>query len=506
MNGKKSTLIVFLITCMMAGQIISTYAADYRPHLQVTTANATFPAGSRGSMTITLRNDGNFDATEVEAILTSNTPGITPLNGAQKVVNSVDIGTSVSYTVDVFVDQAVATGAYVLTLSLNYLRGGVGVVTVTVPVPLIVDTPSLPSLRITPSTNKITPGMINTMHLTVENISPANVTSVNIALSSASTLISLSDIINYNVTKLTAGSSTSFDVSLVVLENTPIGAYTLTAQVWYVNSYRITAKQTISIPLEVSAVAVTRTPVVTVQNMGSGIVLPGETFTITLRVSCSGAPIYNARAVLGQDVTGLISPVSQTTVSLGDLGVDGSSTVSYTMLLSGSAIAADIPLVVSIKYLDSKGISGTATETISIPIENLVDFRLMKDIIVSAEKGKTTTLEGDLLLVGTGKVEFSSISIIPGGPVQRVTGSTEYIGAIDPDSPVPFTIRFMIDDDAQLGDSNLQLRITYLNSRNIQENRTISVPLQIVAPSPTVTPTNDDGGLWGWLRRLFGLQ
>ncbi len=506
MNGKKSTLMVLLITCMMAGQIISIYAADYRPHLQVTTANVTFPAGSRGSMTITLRNDGNFDATEVEAILTSTTPGVTPLAGAQKVVNLVGTGTSVSYTVDVFIDQAVATGAYVLTLSLNYLRGGVGVVTVTVPVSIIVDAPSLPSLRITPSSNKITPGVVNTVHLTVENISPANVTSINVALSSASPLISLSETINYNISKLTKGGSMSFDVSLIVLENTPIGAYALTAQVWYVNSYGVTAKQTISIPLEVSAVAVTRIPVVVVQNMVPGIVLPGETFTINLRVSCSGAPIYNARAVLGQDVTGLISPISQTTVSLGDLGVDGSSTVSYTMILSGSAISADIPLVVSIRYLDSKGITGTATETITIPIENLVDFRLMEDIVVSAEKGKTTTLEGDLLLVGTGKVEFASISIVSGGPVQRVTGSTEYIGAIDPDSPVPFTIRFETDADAQLGDSELLLRITYLNSRNVQENRTISVPLQIVAPSTTVTPPSDDGGLWGWLRRLFGLQ
>ena len=211
MNGKKSTLIVLLITCMMAGQIISTYAADYRPHLQVTTANATFPAGSRGSMTITLRNDGNFDATEVEAILTSTTPGVTPLAGAQKVVNLVGTGTSVSYTVDVFIDQAVATGAYVLTLSLNYLRGGVGVVTVTVPVSIIVDTPSLPSLRITPSSNKITPGVVNTVHLTVENIAAANVTNIDITLSSASPLISLSD--DYQLQHLEAQSRATPRVS-----------------------------------------------------------------------------------------------------------------------------------------------------------------------------------------------------------------------------------------------------------------------------------------------------
>ena len=506
MNSKKSTLIVLLLTCLIAGQIYSTYAEDYRPHLQVTTANTTFAAGSRGSISITLRNDGNFDATEVEATLTSTIPGVTPLTGAQKVVNKVGTDTSVTYTVDVIVDQTVATGAYVLSLSLNYLRGGFGIVTVTVPVSILVDQPSLPSVKITAASNKINPGAINVIHLTAKNIAATNITDADLTLGSTTSLISVSDTINYHLAALNAGDSVSFDVSIVVLENTPIGAYSLTAQVWYTNNFGVTVKQTISIPLEVSAVAVIRTPVVTILNLAPKTMLPGEVFTISLKVSCSGAPIYNARAVLGQDPTGLISPVSQTTLSLGDLGVDSSSTISYIMLLSGSAVAADLPLMVSVKYLDSKGVAGTATETITVPVENLVDFNLMKDVVISAEKGATTSFEGDLLLVGTGKVEFASISVVPSGPVQRVTGSSEYIGAIDPDSPVPFTIQFSTGSNATVGDYNLNLKITYLNSRNMQENKTIIVPLHVVNPSTTVTPTNNDGGIWGWIKRLFGLQ
>jgi hypothetical protein len=192
-------------------------------------------------------------------------------------------------------------------------------------------------------------------------------------------------------------------------------------------------------------------------------------------------------------------------VSLGDFSGGGHKDLSYTLLLSGSASARDIPLTVSVKYLDSKGVSGTATEIITIPVENLVEFSLLEDTTVVAEKGKTTTFEGDILLVGTGKVEFASVEIVPSGPVQNVTGSTEYMGAIDPDSPSPFTLKFKISNNTANGDYKMTLKITYLNTRNIEETKTISVPLQVVNATTTTTIANDEG-IWGWIKRLFGIQ
>jgi hypothetical protein len=216
--------------------------------------------------------------------------------------------------------------------------------------------------------------------------------------------------------------------------------------------------------------------------------------------------VYNLKAVLTPDSMGLISPVNPTTVSLGDLKVGESVKFTYTLLLSGSASAINIPLSVSLKYIDSKGLSGAATETITIPVENIVKFTLMQDQIITAERGGNTTLEADLLLIGTGRVEFAKIQIIELGPVKQVVGSTEYIGAIDPDSPVPFTLKFAIENASTLGDHQLKMKITYLNSRNVEQNSTISVPLNVINPVVKTTLVTNDGGLWGWLKRLFGLQ
>ncbi len=198
--------------------------------------------------------------------------------------------------------------------------------------------------------------------------------------------------------------------------------------------------------------------------------------------------------------------MNPTTVSLGDLSIGGNAKFTYVLLLSGAATAGDIPLTVSVKYMDAKGVQGVATETITIPVENLVQFSLMEDLAITAERGSTQTLEADLLLVGTGKVEFTRIQVLPDSHVNQIAGSTEYIGAIDPDSPVPFTLKYGVSNSSSAGDYSLRLRITYLDSRNTQQNATSKRPSHRHEPVLGHTTPSSDGGIWGWLRRLFGLQ
>jgi hypothetical protein len=258
--------------------------------------------------------------------------------------------------------------------------------------------------------------------------------------------------------------------------------------------------------LEVTTSKVIKSPVITITNLNPSRVIPGQQFSVDLQVSCADAAVYNVKAVLTTDVTGLISPLNPTTVSIGDLTVGGNAKFTYILLLSGSATAGDIPLTVNVKYIDSKGVQGVATETITIPVENLVQFSLMEDMVIIAKKGSTQTMEANLLLVGTGKVEFTKIQVLPDTHVNQIAGSTEYLGAIDPDSPVPFTLKYAVSNSSTTGDYNLKLRITYLDSRNTQQNSTLSIPLTVTNSSPVIPPPSSDGGIWGWLRRLFGLQ
>ena len=122
-------------------------------------------------------------------MISSTTPGVSILSGSQYVINKIAIGASASYSATVMIDQGVAVGAYPLTMTLSYLRAGRGIVTVVVPLTIVVNQPSLPALRITTSGSKITPGVENTINLTVENIGNTSVKDVDITLASASPLL-----------------------------------------------------------------------------------------------------------------------------------------------------------------------------------------------------------------------------------------------------------------------------------------------------------------------------
>ncbi len=161
MNGKRSTLIAALLICLMAGQIAYAYADDIIPHLEVNVSNTTFSAGTHGNIGITVHNGGNYDASEVEAFITSATPGISVLDGSQKVINKILEGKSTFYNATVMVDQSVTLGAYTLTMQLTYLRAGRGIVTVPIPITIVVDKLFLPMLEVTASPKKLSVGELN---------------------------------------------------------------------------------------------------------------------------------------------------------------------------------------------------------------------------------------------------------------------------------------------------------------------------------------------------------
>jgi hypothetical protein len=82
----------------------------------------------------------------------------------------------------------------------------------------------------------------------------------------------------------------------------------------------------------------------------------------------------------------------------------------------------------------------------------------------------------------------------------------EYIGAIDPDSPVPFSLKFSVANGTSMGRYDLEFKLTYMDNRNIQQEQVLNVPLDVVKAQVSVSAVNNDGGVWGWLKRLFGLQ
>ena len=257
---------------------------------------------------------------------------------------------------------------------------------------------------------------------------------------------------------------------------------------------------TATLPLEVTAPMINGVPVLTVTNLNTTTAIPGQRFTLQARIDCRDASAYNAKATITLDATGLLRPLTPTTVSLGEMSPGGSQTVSCTVLVDGAAPAIQIPVTIALTYTDSKGVQRATTETLTVQVGQVVDFEVMNPKLVSAEQGNTGKIDSSLILKGTSKVQFTSIDVIGDPTMTVIPESSYYIGTIYPDSPVLFTLKFNVASTAALGDATVKIRVSYLDNLNRPQQQILNYPVTITKPAATI-----GSDFWGWLRHLLGM-
>jgi hypothetical protein len=162
--------------------------------------------------------------------------------------------------------------------------------------------------------------------------------------------------------------------------------------------------------------------------------------------------------------------------------------------------------MVTVSYLGSDGVPRSLVETVTLSIRGLVEFRLINEDQVIVGRGETTELNADLLLVGTESVQFVIVEVVEDTVFEYVRDSEEYIGAVDPDSPIPFDLMLKASDDAELGDHTITLRITYTDDLNKEHEVTLELRAEVAEPTADLNASQGStGGFWVWLRRLLGL-
>lgn len=505
---KKQLPIILLIATLMATQLNLAYAAD-APIIQVSVDEIHFTAGELNTVEINLKNTGDYKIFDVEAFLSSTETGITIVSGQHKVFNEIDSDKTKTYDPEIYVSEDTALGAYSLSLYVVYGRTGSSLQSsVTVPIGVIVDESYVPKIKFTPSQEsiKVKSGTENDVVFTFKNNWDQNITDLELTLSSSSSSIAITDGINTMVGDLAVDETVDIEPSVSITEGTALGTYTIMASASYKDEDGTRYYQTYNLPLNLDSAAAVRNTIITIESMEvlQESIRPGDIFTISLSIKCSGADSYNLLSSINFATMTMISPVSPTIVSLGDLEAGDMVVSSYQLLASGDVSAGQYSIPATISYTDSKGAAGSLTESFTILVDGLIEFDLLDTPTVSVAAGETSELEADLLLIGTESVQFVSIGVIEDDAIERVSGSDEYIGAVDPDSPIPFDIKYKVKEDAGEGTHELKLNVQYRDHLNKEHSETMEMSVDIGEPVDDV-PQAETGGFWVWIRRLLGL-
>jgi len=505
---KRKNLIVLTLAMLIAIQFPTALADS--AILQVSTDNIYMTAGQENTIKINLRNTGDYNLFDAECFLTSTQPGISILSGAHMVFNTIDKGKTKTYEPTIYVGQSVELGAYSLSLTVIYRRFGAAQdSTVTVPVGLVVDEGYVPKMKYSTEQGSVRAksGAENKLTYMFTNNWDETLYDLEFTLSSTSGYISVVDGLSTSLEELGVGEPVAVEPVLSILEGTPLAVYTLTATVSYRDAEDSRYYQSFSLPVNVDSAAAAKATVITLKRMEvvQERVRPGDSFDVQLEVQCSGADAYELLCKLSFVTVTSMSPLSPTTSSLGDLEAGGTAVVTYRLLASGGIAAGQYPVTATITYTNSRGVAGSLTETLTVMVEGLIEFELIDTPTETVRRGDNKELEADLLLIGTESVDFVSISLIEDDVFKRTAGSTEYIGAVDPDSPIPFDINYRVADDAEEGDHELSLSIDYRDHLNREHEEQLEFTMSVGGNAPQPGQDTEPSGLWVWIRRLLGL-
>jgi hypothetical protein len=506
MNKTRELFIPLILLALLASSPLTVQAAT--PILEVTTDNIYLTAGEENSISINLENTGDQSIYDVEAILTPTGLGLSVLSDAQKVYNEIGKNKVKTYEPVIYVDQSAPMGAHTLSLTVVYRRFGAELpVVITVPVTLVVNRAYTPTLQYRGSEdNSITAGTTQQVAYEFHNGDSNPLQNLEISVTSQTPGITIIDGVNTKVGSIASGESVNINVEVQVLQGMSLDVYQLAATASYSSQDGGQQHQSYNLPLRVDANRPAEVTILTLESFDtSGSVKPGDVFNLEIILDCSGANAYEVMATASFDPTGSISPLGPTTVSLGDLNEGETTEVNYELLAKGDILAGQYPVSVTVSFFDSQGIPSTVTETITILVDGRIDFTLIDVSPLKASRGEVVELEADLLLVGTQSVQFVSIEAVEDNVFQRVSGSEEYIGAVDPDSPIPFDINFQVSEDAEEGQHDLTLKVSYRDHLNREKTESLTLQVELVE-TVIDSDASKNQGLWGWILSVLGLR
>jgi len=502
---------IILLMALMLTSIITpmVQAGNYTPLLRVKASDIYLTAGEENTIEIELRNTGSYSVYEVEAILTSTNPGIVILDKGHMIFNEIGAEKSKRYKPVIYVDEDTPIGPYTLTLTLTYRQmyklGAAYTRTATLQIGIVVVNASKPKigLNISLTDPHLTAGEENEVSLEVRNRGSETLRDIEITLTSNTPYIAVLNGL-LDIDELKPGESEYEMITLAVPSGTPLGVYTLTATVTYRDENGESRSEVETIGVDVDEVKVERKTTILLESYEASSLeaKPGESVKLTLNLKCVGAEAYDVKVSLTPDPMGVFSLMTPSLQYIGDLKPGERASASYKLRVDGEAESGQYPLTLQITYLDSDGMPGSAAETVTLTVTPLVEFRILPEGEIHICRGGSATLSGDLLLIGTESIRFVELQIVEDETFK--SSDSEYVGEVDPDSPIPFDLDFKVSENATEGVKNLRVNVSYLDNLNRRRSLIVEVPIHIEA-QPEVEVVKKHGGLWLWIRWLLGI-
>ena len=384
----------------------------------------------------------------------------------QRLVDVIDAGGRVAVPYRVYTSPSAVEGLYSASLSIAYRDTNGQSGSETKSLGFVVK--SWTSQITAESANTIlAAGSVNKVTIRVRNTGNQAISSITATLSvsgsGAAPLSLTSGSSQWNFEQIAAKGESTIDTQLFATVASADASYPVQVQISYLdaNGYPHSETKTVSFAVKgwVSPI------VVETQQL---ILLSGSVNAMSIKIKNTGSqPMSAVQATLifpsSAGSTPLTLASGSPTYSFNQIAAGGEAEIKPSIFATLAAADTSYLLQVQVIYTDAGGYQHTDTKSFGLSVRGKIVLETQSLSVVPeiVTAGGNVTIVGNVLNKGNVASRYTEARVRADGPIRPNQGSNQYLGDIDPNTPVPFSITFQLNRTAQQGRYPVTVQFVY---------------------------------------------
>jgi len=459
------------------------------PQLQFGTSTPSLLSGQVDDIPVQVTNSGSGNASHLS--LSASAPGISILSPLLE-ISSLAAGNTTTVNVEAYVPSSASGSALSLSILATY-EDPYGVQQSTSQtVGFYVSASPASQLFVQAGDYSLVPGTTNDVPFTLTNIGASPIFQVHTAVASPAQASVLTQF--PTISELKSNASVTDSMEIYVSDSIANSPLQLTFSTTYVDGQGVPGSNTQTVGFFTT---------------GTNSSIPGVVVSVSpIRNEVgAGTPSMVSFKVENVGTTSLSSPVLSLSVSSPLVVLQNSSyavpnsilpageSVTYEALVGSSTSASPgyYPASVTISYLGQAGAETSATFTSGLVLVGTIDLVIQSPQVT---QGNTTlSVSGEILNEGFSSAYYASVTGSVGGA--RATSQADYVGEIDPNTPVPFSLTLSYTPSRSALNAKILVNVAFKDSLGTMGTYNSTIQTTLAPESSTGTSSSSTGSSSG---------
>lgn len=426
-------------------------------------------SGTANDITIEIINSGTAPAylANVALSFAASSPLSVVGGDAQRLINVIEAGERVAVPYKLYTSSSTSEGLYAGSLSISYRDTNGQAVSETKSVGFVVK--AWPSQIAVESSNAILQaGSLNNVAIKVKNTGNQPISSITATISftssgGASPLSLGSGSPQWTFGQVAANGEATISAQFFATLSAAEASYPVQLQISYLDANGYPHSEIKSISFAVKSWI---SPIV-VETQNS-VLLAGSANTIPIKIKNTGnQAISSVQATVLFPTTSGSTPLSlatgSPTESFAQIAANGEVEFRPQVFATLASADSSYQLQLQVIYTDSNGYQHTETKSFGISVRGMIVLETQSLSVVPAEAtaGRNVTVVGNILNKGNVVSQYTEARVKAEGPIRTSPTSIQYIGDVDPNTPVPFSLNFQVDRTARVGKYPVTIQFVY---------------------------------------------